>query len=81
MLKCKYTLSKAGEKRCINDEFYLQETSTYKGYTEKIFRILHNVEKPLTAREISELTGIQSRSVYGVLTFNITAGYVMRILL
>jgi len=81
MLKYKYTLTKTGESRCVNDEFYLQETSTYKGYTEKIFRLLHRTERPLTVREISELTGIQSRSVNGVLTFNIYAGYIMRIFL
>ena len=81
MLKYKYTLSKAGERRCVKDEFYLQETPTYKGYTEKIFRLLHRAERPLTAREISELSGIQSRSVFGVLTFNIYAGYITRILL
>jgi hypothetical protein len=79
MLKYKYTLTKAGERRCTKDEFYLQETSTYKGYTEKIFRLLHRAEKPLTVREISNLTGIRSRSVNGVLTFNIYAGYIRRI--
>jgi len=81
MLKYKYTLTRAGDRRCANDEFYLQETPTYRGYTERIFRLLHRVEEPLTVREISELTGIQSRSIYGVLTFNIYAGYVTRILL
>lgn len=81
VLKYKYTLTKAGEKRCANDEFYLQETQTYKGYTEKIFRLLHRADEPLTVREISELTGIQSRSIYGVLTFNLYAGYIMRIVL
>jgi hypothetical protein len=81
MLKYKYTLTRAGEKRCVKDEFYLQETSTYKGYTEKIFRLLHRAEKPLTVREISNRTGIQSRSINGVLTFNIYAGYITRILL
>lgn len=81
MLKYKYTLTKAGEKRCAKDEFYLQETPTYRGYTENIFRILHRADEPLTAREISDLTGIRSRSIYGVLTFNIYAGYIKRILL
>ena len=81
MLKYKYTLTKSGARRCINDEFYLQETPTYKGYTEKIFRLLHITKKPLTVREISKFTGIQPRSVNGVLTFNIYAGYIKRILL
>jgi hypothetical protein len=81
VLKYKYTLTKAGEKRCVKDEFYLQETPTYRGYTESIFRILHRADEPLTAREISDLTGIRSRSIYGVLTFNIYAGYIKRILL
>jgi hypothetical protein len=80
-LKYKYTLTGSGERRCTNDEFYLQETPTYKGYTEKIFRLLHRANKPLTVREISEETGIKSRSVNGVLTFNIYAGYIRRILL
>ena len=81
MLRYKYTLTKAGERRCANDEFYLQETSTYKGYTERIFRLLHRTEEPLTVREISDLTGIHSRSINGVLTFNIYAGYILRVLL
>ena len=81
MLKYKYTLTKAGERRCVRDEFYLQETPTYKGYTERIFRILDRADEALTAREISALTGIRSRSIYGVLTFNIYAGYIKRILL
>ena len=81
MLKYRYTLTKAGEMRCVKDEFYLQKTPTYRGYTEKIFRLLHRAEAPLTVREISALTGIQSRSINGVLTFNIYAGYIRRILL
>ncbi len=79
MLRYAYTLTSAGERRCVNDEFYLQETTTYKGYTEKIFKLLHRMEKPLTVREISASTGIQPRSVNGVLTFNIYAGYIKRI--
>ena len=35
----------------------------------------------VTVREISALTGIQSRSINGVLTFNIYAGYITRIVL
>ena len=81
MLKYKYTLTKEGARRCAKDEFYLQETPTYKGYTEKIFRLLNMAKKPLTVREISGLTGIQPRSINGVLTFNIYAGYIRRILL
>jgi len=68
-----------GAKRCTNNEFYLQGTSTYKGFTERIFRLLHTTEKPLTIREISNLTGIKPRSVNGVITFNIYAGYIKRI--
>lgn len=81
MLKYKYTLTKDGERGCKKDQFYLQETPMYKGYTEAIFRILHRADEPLTAREISDLTGIRSRSIYGVLTFNVYAGYIKRILL
>ncbi|UCC33482.1 MAG: hypothetical protein JSW53_00270 [Candidatus Bathyarchaeota archaeon] len=81
VLKYKYTLTRDGQRRCVNDEFYLQETQIYKGYTEKIFRLLHRTDKALTVREISDLTGIRSRSVYGVLTFNIYAGYITRIIL
>lgn len=78
MLRYKYTLTKNGARRCINDEFYLQETPRYRGYTEKIFRILYRSDEPLTIREISELTGIHRRSVNGVITFNIMAGYIKR---
>jgi len=79
MLRYKYTLTKAGERRCVKDEFYLQDTLTYRGYTEKIFRSLHRSEKPLTVRQISEVTGIRTRSVNGVITFNIYAGYIRRL--
>ncbi len=81
MLRYRYALTKDGSRRCSNDEFYLQETPRYKGYTEKIFRILHRSDEPLTIREISELTGIQKRSVNGVITFNIMAGYIKRVLI
>ena len=78
MLRYKYTLTKEGERRCIKSEFYLQDTQTYKGYTEKIFRSLHRSQKALTVRQISEMTGIRTRSVNGVITFNIYAGYIRR---
>jgi Mn-dependent DtxR family transcriptional regulator len=78
MLRYRYTLTKEGLRRCINNEFYLQKTPRYRGYTEKIFRILHSSDKPLTIKEISELTGIHRRSVNGVITFNIMAGYIRR---
>ena len=81
MLRFKYSLTKDGSRRCANDEFYLQNTPRYKGYTEKIFRTLNPSQKPLTIREISELTGIHKRSVNGVITFNIMAGYIRRILI
>ncbi len=81
MLRYKYALTKDGSRRCIKDEFYLQETPRYKGYTEKIFRTLYRSPKPLTIREISNLTGIHKRSVNGVITFNIMAGYIRRVLL
>ncbi len=79
MLRYKYTLTRDGKSRCKHDEFYLQETSRYRGYTEKIFRVLHNSKRPLTVNEISELTGIRKRSVNGVITFNIYAGYIKRL--
>jgi hypothetical protein len=79
MLKFKYSLTTAGVKRCLKNEFYLQETPTYKGYTEQIFRSLHVSEKPLTITEISSLTGIETRSINGVITFNIYAGYIKRV--
>jgi len=79
MSKFKYSLTDVGVKRCVKNEFYLQATSTYKGFTERIFRLLHNTEKPLTIREISNLTGIKPRSVNGVITFNIYAGYIKQI--
>jgi hypothetical protein len=79
MLKFKYGLTEEGVKRCTRDEFYLQGTSTYKGYTERIFRVLHRSEKPLTTIEISNLTGIKTSSVNGIIAFNVYAGYVRRI--
>jgi len=79
MLRYKYALTEAGERRCVKDEFYLQETPKYRGYTERIFRILYQSEAPLTVREISELTGIHRRSVNGVITFNLIAGYIARV--
>jgi hypothetical protein len=79
MLRFKYTLTMKGVKRCLKNEFYLQETLTYKGYTERIFRSLRKSEKPLTITEISNLTGIETRSINGVMTFNIYAGYIKRV--
>jgi len=79
MLRYRYSLTDAGESRCVKGEFYLQETPKYRGYTEKIFRILYDSEKPLTVREISELTRIHRRSVNGVITFNLLAGYITRV--
>jgi len=78
MLRYEYTLTTEGKRRCTNDEFYLQNTSGYRGYTEKIFRLLHMSEKPLTIKEISKMTGISSHSINGVLTFNISVGYITR---
>ncbi len=78
MLRFKYALTSDGSRRCVHDEFYLQKTPRYRGYTEKIFRILHGSDKALTIREISELTGIHKRSVNGVITFNIMAGYIRK---
>ncbi len=80
-LRYKYALTKRGERRCIKSEFYLQDTSTYKGYTEEIFRLLHRSVKALTVRQISEITGIRTRSINGVITYNIYAGYIKRIFL
>ena len=79
MLRYKYTLTKDGKNRCKHDEFYLQETPRFRGYTEKIFRVLHYSKKPLTVHEISELTGIRKRSINGVITFNVYAGYIKRL--
>jgi len=79
MIKFRYILNTTGVNRCIKREFYLQSTSTYRGYTEKIFQILYESRKPLTVREISRTTGIKSRSVSSVITFNIYAGYIMKI--
>jgi len=79
MSKFRYSLTDMGVKRCVKNEFYLQATSAYKGFTERIFRLLHNTEKPLTIKEISNLTRIKPRSVNGIITFNIYAGYIRRI--
>jgi len=79
MLRYKYALTEGGKRRCKCNEFYLQDTANYRGYTEKIFNLLYQSGKPMTAREISELTGIRIRSVNGVITFNIGAGYIARL--
>jgi len=78
MLRFKYALTTEGQSRCAKNEFYLQKTPKYKGYTEKIFRALYGKE-PLTIREISYYTGINRRAVNGIITFNVTMGYVRRI--
>lgn len=81
MLRYRYTLTENGKRRCTKNEFYLQDTANYRGYTEKIFGLLYEKGAPMTAREISELTGIRIRSVNGVITFNIGAGYITRLML
>ena len=77
MLRFKYTLTSEGERRVTKNEFYLQKTPKYRGYTEKIFRALYGSES-LTTAEISRYTGIDKRSVNGVISFNIVAGYIRR---
>jgi hypothetical protein len=79
MLRYRYSLTEEGRRRCNKNEFYLQDTANYRGYTEKIFNLLYESGSPMTAREISELTGIRIRSVNGVITFNIGAGYITRL--
>jgi len=80
MLRYKYSLTNEGERRCAKNEFYLQQTPKYKGYTEKIFKTLYSQE-PLTIREISQYTGIDRRAVNGIITFNVVAGYIRRVAL
>jgi DNA-binding MarR family transcriptional regulator len=80
VLRYRYALSNEGERRCAKDEFYLQQTPKYKGYTEKIFRTLYS-SKPLTIRDISDYTGIDKRAVNGIITFNLMAGYIRRIVI
>jgi len=80
MLRFKYTLTVDGERRCAKNEFYLQQTPKYKGYTEKIFKALYGSD-PLTIAQISQQTGIQRRAVNGVITFNVMAGYIRRIVI
>jgi hypothetical protein len=80
MLRFKYALTNDGERRVSKNEFYLQETPKYRGYTEKIFRALYSADA-LTIAEISYHTGINKRSVNGVITFNLMAGYIRRELL
>ncbi|MBX5327029.1 MAG: hypothetical protein ACQXXH_07310 [Candidatus Bathyarchaeia archaeon] len=79
MLRYRYALTEEGKRRCKSNEFYLQDTANYRGYTERIFTLLYRSGSPMTAREISELTGIKIRSVNGVITFNIGAGYITRL--
>ena len=78
MLRYKYTLTDDGERRCANNEFYLQKTPKYRGYTEKIFKAVYDSD-PKTIAEISYHTGIDRRAVNGVITFNVMAGYIRRI--
>jgi len=78
VLRYRYSLTGEGEGRCAKDEFYLQQTPKYKGYTEKIFRTLYK-SKPLTISDISDYTGIDKRAVNGIITFNLMAGYIRRI--
>lgn len=78
MLRYKYALTTDGKRRVSKDEFYLQATPKYRGYTEKIFRALYGSDA-LTIAEISYTTGIDKRSVNGVITFNLMAGYIKRI--
>ena len=78
MLRFRYSLTTDGMRRCANNEFYLQQTPKYRGYTEKIFRALYDSE-PKTIAEISYRTGIERRAVNGVITFNVMAGYIRRI--
>jgi len=77
MLRYKYTLTNNGERRVSKNEFYLQETPKYRGYTEKIFRALYSSDA-LTIAEISHHTGIDKRSVNGVITYNLMAGFIKR---
>ncbi len=77
MLRYKYALTNDGERRVSKNEFYLQETPKYRGYTERIFRALYSSDA-LTIAEISHYTGIDKRSVNGVITFNLVAGYIKR---
>ena len=76
--KYKYALSEEGKIRCEKNEFFLQGTPGFKGYTEKIFRVLY-VSEPKTLGEISQQVGIKPSAVNGVLSFNIAAGYILRI--
>jgi len=78
MLRYKYSLTVKGKRRCAKNEFYLQKTPKYRGYTEKIFRALYGSE-PLTVKEISYHTGIESRAVNGIILFNVMAGYIRRV--
>jgi len=78
MLRFRYALTTDGERRCANNEFYLQKTPKYRGYTEKIFKALYDSD-PKTIAEISYRTGIDRRAVNGVITFNVMAGYIRRI--
>lgn len=80
MIRSRYSLTGEGDRRCQKDEFYLQQTSRYKGYTEKIFRTLYG-SKPLTIQDISEVTGIDKRAINGIITFNLMAGYIKRVIL
>lgn len=79
MLKLnKYALTKDGMKKCDDGDFFQQDKPDYQGYTEKILRSLHR-SKPLNVRQISEITGIRTRNINGIIPYNIYAGYIRRI--
>ena len=80
----RYILTNIGLERCTakggKGDFYLQDTPQYQGHTEKIFKALFGSNKALTVPQISERTGIRRDSIYGILSWNVNAGYIRKII-
>jgi len=85
MLRFKYCLSPTGQERCDKNQFYLQQTPKYRGFTPRVFRAIRN--EPKTIAEIAAdikpyYPGIPDyelrRSVNGIITFNVMQQYILR---
>jgi len=81
MLKWAYTTSKAGDFKCEEDKFYLQEVHINR-ITEPVLRFLHrNKPKVFTVPQISKGAKVKRRDINGVIPYNLSAGNINRYLL
>ena len=86
MLRYRYYLSPAGEERCDKNQFYLQATPKYRGFTPRVFRAIRKEAKTIAeiATDIKPFyPGVNysdlKRSVNGVITFNVAQDYIRRL--